>query len=199
MFRKVTELSVALELSTNKNQTQVRAQRRSERANTDQATYLSNDRADQTIIFDDVVFLLGVRTIASVLSQIVTSADILLPVYRDGTADDVILSAAWGLASQGTSSEKDVVSSGDQGRGIGHGRRNGDGQRKSQQGGNGGEREKHLVWRKGSSLMGILERWRSILGCFLIYGRWNSGGRQRPVDSTEGSRVVLPKGKGMRK
>lgn len=115
MFGQVTEFGFAFELCKSRRKIErVSAPKGGSgtRPGRDQ-TDLSNDSADQPIVLDNVVLVVRVGTVASVLSEIVTSANVLVLVDLDGTADDVVLLAGSFTAEVGTGVE-DVFGTRDQ-------------------------------------------------------------------------------------
>jgi hypothetical protein len=115
MFGQVTEFGFAFELSETRSKIDrllILKGRLPIRRERDQ-TNLSNDGADQPIVLDNVVLVVRVGTVASVLSKIVTSADVLVLVDLDGTADDVVLLAGRFTCEVGTGVE-DIFGTRDQ-------------------------------------------------------------------------------------
>lgn len=115
MFGQVTEFGFAFELCTTRRKFErISAPKGGSgtRRGRDQ-TDLSNDGADQSIVLDNVILVVRVGTVASVLSKIVTSADVLVLVDLDGTADDVVLLAGRFTCEVGTGVE-DIFGTRDQ-------------------------------------------------------------------------------------
>jgi hypothetical protein len=115
VFRQVTEFGFAFELcKTRRKIERVSAPKGGSgtRRGRDQ-TNLSNDSADQPIVLDNIVLVVRIGTVTGVLSEIVTSADVLVLVDLDGTADDVVLLAGRFTSEVGTGVE-DVFGTRDQ-------------------------------------------------------------------------------------
>lgn len=104
------------------------------------STNLQDDLADQVLILDDVVLLVGIGTVTSILRDVETDAsDLFLTadLFDDGGAEKRVLASVGSFLEGSTGGEDVFGTSGQVGR-VGDGGRDGEGQREGENGADSG-------------------------------------------------------------